>query len=271
MSIFDFESYKKYIHVWIKSQPKLGHGQMRKIAEALGLHTTMVSQIFRGDKHLSIEHAQELASYLGLRAIESDYLILLVQIERAGTKKLRDYYRLKLTQLKDEATNLGRRLSFDRKLTESEQAEFYSSWIMSATRLLTEIPEFGSARALSEALQIDITKMAKVVDVLLNLGLIVERDGRLRLGPAHTYVPRESTWAARHHVNWRLKAIERVDSISTAETMFTSPLNLSNEDFGKVQKMVVQFIEDVRAIASPSPAEKTAVLLLDWFSLLPLA
>ncbi|MBX9766706.1 MAG: helix-turn-helix domain-containing protein, partial [Bdellovibrionales bacterium] len=88
-SIYDFTDYKKFVKSWLKNQPKEGHGQYRKFAESLGLSTVMVSQIFNGDKDLSLDHGYKLALYLGLTEAQTQFFLLLVQVARASSPDLK--------------------------------------------------------------------------------------------------------------------------------------------------------------------------------------
>lgn len=65
-SIFTFDDYKKYFNEWVHNQPKHGHGEYRRLSISLGVSTTLISQIFKGDKQISLEMANELCEYLEL-------------------------------------------------------------------------------------------------------------------------------------------------------------------------------------------------------------
>ena len=78
MEIFDTENYKKFVKNRIKSMPNNGRGQYKAISQALGIHTTMVSQIFNGSKDLNPDQAYELCDFLGLVGLEVDYFLALV-------------------------------------------------------------------------------------------------------------------------------------------------------------------------------------------------
>ena len=57
MVIFEFDSYKDYVKTHVESLPNGGRGEWGRIARAIGVNSTMVSQIFKGPKDLSIEQA----------------------------------------------------------------------------------------------------------------------------------------------------------------------------------------------------------------------
>ena len=106
MNIFGFDNYKEFVRAKVKSMPRKGHGQYLKIAKLLGIHTTMVTHIFKGDSHLSIEQALKLAEHWGSSENETEYFVCLVQFERAANQKSRSYFSKHLEILKDKALRL---------------------------------------------------------------------------------------------------------------------------------------------------------------------
>src|SRR5690349_16908646 len=92
LKIFDFTNYKDFVVESLLSMPRRGHGQYSKIAQALGVHTTMVTHIFKGDLHLGSEQCLALTEFLGLGDLETQYFVGLVQLARAGDQRTKRYY-----------------------------------------------------------------------------------------------------------------------------------------------------------------------------------
>ena len=128
MKVFDFENYKDFVTNRIKSMPNRGRGQFRKMSEYLNVHTTLVSQIFKGIKDLTLEQACGVADFFGLSELETEYFISLVQLERAGSERYREILRKQIAELKDKAQDLSRRLPPAQILSEENKAIFYSNW-----------------------------------------------------------------------------------------------------------------------------------------------
>ncbi len=85
MNIFEFDDYKTIIKLLIKEMPKKGYGEVRKIAQHLRIHSTLLSQILNGDRHLTMDQAYSLSAYFGLDTIETKYFLILIQKARAYT------------------------------------------------------------------------------------------------------------------------------------------------------------------------------------------
>lgn len=68
-SIFNFSDYKEFVNSWIEVQNAKNTDEKvsyRRVASHLNISSTMISQIFKGDKQLSLEMAYELCSFLNL-------------------------------------------------------------------------------------------------------------------------------------------------------------------------------------------------------------
>ena len=267
MSIFEFQDYKKFVLAELSQRPKGGRGEFLRIAKALNIHTTMVTHIFRGDYHLTLEQALALAEYFGLSEFDTEYLVALIQLARAADERAKKFCKKRLRILKEKSLNLSSRLQIKNKLDEKDQAIFYSSWIYSAIRLLTAIPKFDHPSSIARALNLNLTQVNSALEFLVTRGLVIRNGGQLSYGELTTYANRDSQFAPRHNLNWRLKVIERLESISSSEMAFTNAIVISEADFEKVTEMIVMFIDDFRKISAPSSAEVLCCLNLDWIKL----
>lgn len=248
--------------------PKGGRGEFNKMAQALRMHTTRVSQIFNGDMNLTVEQAADLCRYWGLAQSEAEFFLLLVQLERAGSQEARAIYKRQIDSTRARSKDLRERVSIERALSESERAIFYSSWFYSAARLLTSIEEFQTLDAISERLQQPRDRMREVLDFLVSTGLCIEEDGRYSMGPKTTHVEASSPLSLRHHSNWRLRAIQRQEKIGQNELTYTCPVSINRKDQAKLRELLIQTIQDfLKTVTESEPPEMVACLLIDWFEI----
>lgn len=267
MAVYDFENYKDFVNSELASRPKKGRGEFMKLSKFLRVHTTMITHVFRGDHHLSAEHSLGVAEYLGLNPMETDYFVSLVNFARAGDERTKQFYREKIRELKDKSLALAKRLEFKNKLDESDQAMFYSTWLFPAVRLMTAIPGCGSSSVIAEKLNVSIQQVNHALEFLLSRNLVEKKEGSYQYRNLSTYVARDSLFAHRHNINWRMKCIERLDQVAKNEMAFTNPIVIAEKDFEKVTELIVQFINEFRKISDPSPSEVLCCLNIDWLKL----
>ncbi|HWU43788.1 MAG TPA: DUF4423 domain-containing protein [Bdellovibrio sp.] len=262
--IFHFNDYKKFVIQELKQRPHGGRGQFLRIAQALNIHTTMITHIFRGNLHLSSEQTLGLAEYLGLNELETQFLVDLVMLARAGDQRTKKYFEKRILRMRAKALQLSERFEIKNELSEADQATFYSSWLYTTIRLLTAIPKFQTRAAIAEFLNLGQSKVNKLIEFLISRGLVTEKAGKIFYGNVKTYVAQDSPYVVRHHSNWRLKVVEQYDRLTTEELAFTKPVVMSESDFLKVREELVRFIETFNKISEPSPCEKLYCLNIDW-------
>ena len=267
--IFNYLDYKTYVLERFSSMPRKGRGELGKIAKDLRMHPTRVSHIFRGDMNLTLEQACGVSHYLGLSSVESEYFLLLVNLARAGSVDLQKMLKEQAEKIRERAKSLSYRVPRDMVLSEEQKAMFYSGWHFSAIRLLTSIEGFQTVDALAEALQLPREKVRNTVDFLLSTGLCIEKNGLLFMGPKTTHLEETSPLMARHHSNWRLKAMSRHENIRPHELAYTCTVSLTKEDQIKLREMLMEVIEKfLKKVTASDPAEKLACLTIDWLDVI---
>lgn len=259
-------SYKRIVIDRIESGPTKGRGEYSKIAERLKVNNSMVSQIFRGDKDLTMEQAATLVDYLGFNDIEAEHFIQLVAIERAGSVSLKRRLQKRLTEIEAKMRQVDAHISPAVELDDNAKALFYSHWYFSAIRLASDIPGLGNVDAMAKHLNLPRATTRRVVQFLLSTGLCVGNEDDFRIGPPRTHVSANSPVVARHHTNWRLKSIHAMEAQSPTDLFFSSPMTLSEEDVEKVRLLLMNVIEKTGSVVDRSPSQKLRCLTIDWYA-----
>lgn len=268
MTIFEYKSYKKFVNDWLKLRPKAGHGEFRRFAEHLSVNSTFITQVFRGSVDLSVEQAYKLTQYLGLTDKEKDYFLLLVQVERAGDKSLKDYFQNKLAAAKQESTNLKDRLKASSELKKEHYYQFFSHWHYTVIVLLTALDKYQTAAQISEHLQLPLLQLRPMLDFLMEIGILQETKGKIKIKNLNIFVGQDSESVRRHHQNFRFKSQQFLDNADLSKNLFfTNPAVVSKEDAELIREKLIQFIEQYRKIAVPSPSEELYCLNIDWFKM----
>jgi uncharacterized protein (TIGR02147 family) len=265
MSIFECEDYKKCVNEWIEVQPRKGHGQLRQMAQHLRINSVVMSQVFRGSRHLTLEQALGVTNFMGLSEMERDYFLLLVQKARAGTHELKKVIEKQLEQMSQAAQTLKNRVKHQ-EFTDEDRATFYSQWYYSAIRLGVSIPKMGSVSAIADYLNLDRALVSRVFEFLLKHKLIVEKKNGLEMGPQVTHVGHDSPFVNRHHTNWRLKGLQAMEKSHVENLFYTGPMALSFGAAKQIRRDLIELIEQATKVASKSDSETLKCLTIDWFN-----
>ncbi len=264
ITAFDYDEYKRCVNSWIERQPKSGHGQLRKLAAHLGINSVVMSQVFRGDRDLTLEQALGVTKFMGLSDLERDYFLLLVQKGRAGSHELKAVLQTQIEGMRTTVQALKNRVKHQ-KFSEEERATFYSQWYYSAVRLGTSIPNMNTVSAIADLVEVDRAVVAKVMQFLLKNKLVVEENGKLTLGPQVTHVGHDSPFVNRHHTNWRLKALQALENVNETDLFYTGPMALSREAETAIRKLLIGLVENTTKKAVASDSETLRCLNIDWF------
>ncbi|HWU43149.1 MAG TPA: TIGR02147 family protein [Bdellovibrio sp.] len=265
MNIFEFEDYRLLISSLVENLPKNGRGEYQKIARALRMHTTYLSQVLKGLKNLNQDQALDFAEYWKFNPLESRYFLLLVDYERAGSTKLKNYIRSQLFQIKEESKRLISRLNIEKVLEEKHQTVFYSSWLYSAVRLASSLDGLQSRAQLGAYFQLDHEDLEKIISFLVTHHLCEQQGEKIVMGAQRTHVSADSPMVSKHHTNWRLKAIDNYTRMKKEDMSFTGPLSISEKDAELVKEKLTQLIREVSELVKNTEAEKLYCLNLDWF------
>jgi uncharacterized protein (TIGR02147 family) len=262
-TVFEYPDYKSYLLDWAEEK---GRGEKSRIAAALRCHMAYISQVLNGSADLSLEQAETLNAYLGHAEEESDFFLLLVLHGRAGTASLRDYHARKIARTLEERRILKNRLKFKKTLPIEDQAIFFSAWYYSAIHLLLQIPEFQTKEKIAAYLKLPLNQVKQVLDFLESLGLATQTHGRYKTGEINIYLAGDSPMIARHHTNWRMRAINAIDRNDPSELHYSSVVSIAKKDATKAHAIMTKAIEQVRAlVGESSPEDSLFCYCLDLF------
>jgi uncharacterized protein (TIGR02147 family) len=263
-SIYRFSNYKRYLEAHFKSRPKAGRGLLKKLGESLSMTSAQVSHVMRGDRELTPEQALGAAKFLGHNEVETQYFVELVSLARTQSHDLKEFIIKRLELLKAEGLEIKNQVPDHRELSDSEKAQFYSSWVYSATRLLSSLRPL-QIEDLVQEFNISRDRAAKISNFLVATDLCVKSSDGIRMGSRSTFVPRSSPFISKHHTNWRTKALEKAEQDLETDLFFTSPVSMSEADFQKFKVKLTELIKDFSSTVKDSPAEAVACLNFDYF------
>lgn len=265
LDLFEFSEYREYLSAWLDSARSEGRSSLSKVAQAIGVHTSFLSHVLAGSKNLSFEQATEICEVLNHTPIEREYFFALLQIERAGTQKLKKYWLDKKSEIEAERTKVKSRVGKHTELSPEDKAIFYSSWIYLAIFVATAIDDGQTLDQIAKLFEITRSKAEEVLNFLVTTGICELQGSKYKMGKSVVFISNESPLVVKHHTNWRMKAIQKMDTRDKAELFYSSPMSVSRTDFLKIRELLVKAVEDSLTICRDSPAEEVICLNIDYF------
>jgi len=265
MSIFECLNYRAWFQTWLKSRPKEGHGELSKIAQHLGVNSTLVSQVLSGSRDFSLEQGYALCQYFTFNALETRYFMSLLQSERAGTAELKKYFQREIKEIKAQAGLVVSRLEVDTEINDNDLSFLVSNWKATALLVFTGKKGGVTLEEVIEQFEITADSALKILTRLVEMGLVEQKEGRFHTGFKRLHIPKGSSFLLRHYANWRLRAIDHSDELREDEVLYTSVSSISEKDIPLIREKLLSWIALYAKNVSDSPAEKTVCFNLDFF------
>ncbi|MGZ3769647.1 MAG: TIGR02147 family protein [Bdellovibrio sp.] len=266
-TIFEYYHYKKFIIDLIENSPYEGRGQRKALAESINCQVAHITHVLSGENHFSMEQAESAARFFSLTKDETQYFLLLVQHNRAGTVELRKFTDELLQELRDKNTLLKSRLKIKDTLSREDQTIYYSSWHYAAIHMALTIPELRTPERIAEKLNISAVRTLKVLEFLIQKGLATKTANQYKTEKPFLHLEKNSPLISKHHTNFRLRALQALDEERKNDLHYSLVFSINRADLPKVRESLVKSLEECASIIRPSREEELACLCIDLFSI----
>jgi uncharacterized protein (TIGR02147 family) len=266
MSIFNFSDYREYIQDYVQNLPKKGWGFASKMSVAIDIQPALFSQVLSGEKDLTLEMGFKFAKYISLNDIETEYLMELLQLARAGSEELKAHYTQRVAKLKHEGGKLKNHLTDGKIMALEEKVEFYSNFLYSAIRIYSSIGDGKSPEEIQKHFQVPSPFLKSILEFLESHGLCERLGNRYRLGQQRTVAEKGTPMYFKHSTNWRLQAIQKMELNRKSDLFITSPMSLSIEDQKIIHNQIIEFVKNFSERVKNSDSEETVCLNIDFFN-----
>lgn len=263
-NVFSATNYRQLLGARLRDSEG-GRGGISALAEAIPCQRSHLSRVLKGELHLTPDQALAAARALRFSEAETEYFLVLVDHERAGSKALRTRLAGKLKFLKQEHENIGRRIERLIVPASAREMEYFSSWIWVALHVLTSVPQLRTTKALAQRLQLGEALTQRYLERLAELGFVRRERQQWIFASGSLHTPAGSPVTSFHHGNWRQQAVLNVQRSDEEAVHFTNVQSISNRDVERLRQVVFRAIDEFRKIAEPSEPEDAFCLNFDFF------
>ena len=264
--LFEFNNYKVFLRAALNTRAKTQRGVRSRFAEALGCRSGYVTQVLNGKSDLSLEQGNLACDFFGLTDEESEFFLLLLIHGRAGSRHLQSRIEKQISRARENRLNLKNRFNV-KSISLENQTLFYSNWQYLAVLTALSVPQLQTKETLGAYLNLPQKRVAEIIEAMEHWGLIVFKNGKYQPGIYRTHLGKDSPMLAKHHINWRIQALQSIERQSPQDLHYSSVVSLSEKDALLAKEKLAQSLEEVAAIVAPSPEEKVCSLCLDFFDL----
>ena len=264
--LFDADDYRIYLRNEIVNNGR-GRGTQTKLAAHLNCQTSFLSHVLSERAHLSLEHAMSVSDYFAHTPLERKYFLLLVQKGKAGSKALTDYFENELASIQAEREIVKEKIGVNTELSLADQAIYYSMWWYLAVHMLVGFPKTQTRSAIADKLGLRLDTVSDILEFLASRNLVTEKDGHYKIGKGRVHIGPHSPLTARHHANWRLRAIDMVEEMKPRNLHFSGVIGISKKDAERIRGLILDLLQKTEVILKPSKEEVAYVMNLDFAEL----
>jgi uncharacterized protein (TIGR02147 family) len=218
--------------------------------------------------HFSLEQAEEINALLGLSLEEGAHFLRLVQLARAGTPRLRTRLEAQLREAIEKRLLLRERVEIKKRLSPAEQIQYYSTWQYAAIHIALTIPRLQTPDAIARHFHLPREKVAAALEFLVSIGIAKREGERYLPGIDRIFLGSDSAMVAKHHTNWRMRAIEAFDRTEDQNLHLSTVVSISRADIDRIKEKLLSEIQKTRALIRESaPEEELYVYNVDFFRL----
>lgn len=267
MNVFEFTDYRSFLK---RALPVAGPGRgaRTKLAEALGCQNGFVSLVLSGGAHFSLEHAVKISKFLQHDHEEREFFLLLVHLARAGSKELENYYQENIQKILGARREIKSRIKEQSTLNDADRLHYYSSWHFTAVHMCLLIPSLRSKEAMAHYLHLSPQIIANVLKFFVTCGLAIQKGGLFYCDPnTRIHLPADSPLVAKHHTNWRMRAIDSLDRNGKVDLHYSSVMSISQDAAEKIRAILLQAIENCEPVIRDAKDEGIYTVTLDLFGI----
>lgn len=264
IEIFDYSDIKTYLTHWIESQAD-SWGLVTKLAEAAKCQRPYLSRVLKGGATLSTSQGYGIAAYCGLTVEGTEFLLNLLEIERATSSQYRSYLESRNRQLKSRHEDLALRTQRPSIEVGADTTRYYSAWYWSAIHILSSIPEYQTEEQIAARLYLPSRLVRQILEALEQTSHVRRQGKRWVFAGLEAHLSRHSPLIFSHHNNWRQQALRDAQETNSDSMHFTVVQSISRRDFQRLRQMVANFIEEFSGVTNPSPPEDLVCFNCDLF------
>lgn len=266
-SLFDFKDYRDAVKFLLDTRGDKTRGSQSRLASFIGCQQAYLSRFFAGQAELSQEQILLIADFFTLDKLEAEYILYLLNFNRAGNGQLKSFYEKKIKQILEKKLEIKSRIKAEGDLDLESKTIYYSDWLYCAVHIITAIDKYRTVREIAERLRVSQQKVTDVLEFLESKGLVVKKNNRYMNKIGSLHLGGDASVIKFHHANWRLQSLNNLGAGSQQNLNYSSVISCGVADTAEIREIIVDAIGKIRKIVKDSPNEEVYCYNFDFFSL----
>jgi uncharacterized protein (TIGR02147 family) len=265
-SLFSYTDYREYL-IDIVQERKLKGKTNAELAKVMGCQAAYLSQVLVGKVEFTEDHIVRLCEHLAFNDVETEYLLLLLRLGKAGSPDLRKYLIRQRERLKVAAEDLEERLPSEKINAVEEPSLYYaSSFLPSIVHLATSCKSLRSKQAIAARFSLEPKVVQEHLDLLEKYKMIEFKNGEWIYSGGSRHFPKRSPLDKQMQFARRLLAMNKMSQSSNEQDVHYSAIFSADEKtLALLRKHFHKSIEYVHKTVDPVEGEDVFGICLDVF------
>lgn len=269
-SLYQFKDYRKYIAYRLDNYQDGKHGTRARFADTIGCQRPFISQVLNGRQNLTQEQAFRANAFFEHGPDETQFFMLLLQKERAGSTELKQFYLEQLQAISDRKNNVQEVVKPMVQLSEDVSRKFFSSWMYQAVMTALHVRNYTSIEALADLLRMKPDLVEQVCRELAEMGLAEIHSGHYRQVKHPNIRLAIDNPAQRQlmHLSWRAKIAEQITSQTSFDDHHCFCISLDAGEKENFRNKIFAILADMANLRDEdAKTDRVSVLAIDFFDL----
>ncbi len=220
-----------------------------------------------GKAHLTSDHILRIANFWNLSDQEKEFLFLILDFTKAGTKALKQYLEMKIKRQVSDRIDSKIRSGTALIQQNAVEALYCSMWYWTAIHRIVSIPRYQTIDEISKRLLLPTQIVENCLKHLELSGLVRQKNKKWLPGEAMMhYISKDSPYLILYHSSWRQRAItdEALLNESSVHNTLVSSMSFKDQIYlaKKIRDLVVHHLNTV----SSSSDEELVCFTCDFFA-----
>jgi uncharacterized protein (TIGR02147 family) len=265
ISVYDFDNYISFLGALVKQREMKGKTRSQ-LATAMGCQAAYFSQVLKGKVDLTEDHLAKLGDYISFSRLETEYLLLLLRVQKAGTDTLREHLRHQASKLVRQSRKVESRLGSTQVYDNEDMKNYYSSsWQASVIHIATAIESLRTVSSIAQKLFLPESVVEYHLNQLDKYQLVIFENGKWKYNGNSIHFPSGSSQNAQFQMTRRIMAINSMSLPNSEDIHYSVVFASTTKMYGKIRERLLKLIAEMHSEVEPTPSEEIFSVSIDLF------
>jgi len=278
ISIYEKDNYRSIIKALLSEQKKHEEGlPLAVVAQSCHMQPSYLSNVLKERGHFSSDQAFMLMNFLKRSNEETEYLLLLIELERCGIPYRKKYLKEKINRLRQQHLRAEKYIESQGNQNEpephetarlqSKELEYYSDPLAPLFHIYLGTQKARSDLAgIARDLGVDTNRAKETLELLERHKLIQRSKGKWIPQAEPMHLSKDSPMLRMYHIAMRSLSIDRMIRMQSKDYYsFSATISMDESSQMAVRAEFLKFIQRAQEVVKSAPAERVLQLHFDLF------